>query len=436
MRSWFAWNPWTIALIAILFCTFWTTSSWKYNNGVRASGSWQSDLGADAAGYFVYLPGVFHYDFKASKVDPDLAKRTGEGFIIHHAKDRIITKYTYGVALLELPFYLIAEGINGWGGDQFSETHHQCVELSGVFYWTLALLFLGLALQRLMPSSPWVVFVALLGISFGSNVFYYAFRQPGFGHIYSFFAVSLALFGLIHGVLADRAGWRTWLFHLGCALIILIRPTDALAVAGLYVWILLKRPNTLKRPAFWISQVLTAVILWAPQLLYWHYAYGSWVTDSYMYESFDHLLSPRILKFLFAPKSGWLPSAPVLLLLPLGIAAMWRNMKGIAWIILAVLAANVYLCASWWAWDFGCSYGARPMVQYMPLVAIAFWALLRHTGERAVRARFAWLPIFVLLVFVNYRASLQFEGCYFSDDPWNWDPYAWNIVRAFLGDHP
>ena len=128
---------------------------------------------ADAAGYYIYLPGLFHYDFKASKVDPDLANRAGDGFILHHEKDRIITKYTYGVALCELPFHLIAEGIAGWGGeDQFSDTHHQCIELSAVFYWTLGLLLLGLAFQRLMPASPWVALLTLIGVSFGSNVFF------------------------------------------------------------------------------------------------------------------------------------------------------------------------------------------------------------------------------------------------------------------------
>lgn len=429
----FRWNQWTIAIAATLFCFYWVNSSWKYNTVDRESGSWQSDLATDAAGYYIYLPGLFHYGFKASNVDPELAKRTGEGFIIHHARDRIITKYTYGVALFELPFYLVAEGVGGWGEeDQFSALHHQCVEFSGVFYWTLALVLLGLALHRLFPAPNWVPVVALLGISFGSNVFYYAFRQPGFSHIYSFFAVSMALFGLIHGVLAGRGGWRTWLFHLACALIILIRPTDAVIVAGLYLWVLLNRHHALIRPAFWASQIITALVLWGPQLIYWRYAYGVWTADSYIYERFDHWLDPQIFKFLFAPKNGWLPYSPVLLLLPFGIAAMWPNNKQTAWLIMGVIAINVYVCSSWHVWDFGCSYGARPMAQYLPLVAIPFWTLLLQNNEKSTRARFSWMPLLVILAFVNYRAALQYESCYFSDDPWNWDQYAWTIVHAFL----
>lgn len=422
-------------MAAMLFLVYWTDSSWRYN-GQIASDHWRTDLRADAAGYYIYLPGSFHYDFKVSSADPDLAKKTGDGFIMHFAKDRIITKYTYGVALCQLPFYLAAEVINGWGGeDQFSDTHHRSMELSALFYWTLGLIFLGLALQRLMPTSPWVAPVALFAISFGSNLFFYAFRMPGFSHIYSFFAVCMALYGLVHGVLEGRAGWRTWLFHFSCALLILIRPTDGVIVVGLYAWIFLKRRDVLYRPSFWLRQGLWVALLWIPQLLYWRYANRSWVMDSYVHESFNHLLSPQVLKFLFAPKNGWLPYSPVLLLLPLGIVAMRREMKSVGWIILAIMAANVYLCSAWHSWDFGCSYGARPMAQYMALVAIAFWALLRRTDEPAVRARFAWLPILILLVFVNYRASLQYDGCYFSEDPWDWDQYSWNIVRAFLGRH-
>lgn len=72
------------------------------------------------------------------------------------------------------------------------------------------------------------------------------------------------------------------------------------------------------------------------------------------------------------------------------------------------------------------------MVQYMPLVAIALWAFLRRNDERSVRLRYAVLPILCLLVFVNYRALLQYDVCFSSEEVWDWDAFGRNIARAFI----
>lgn len=428
----FRWTPWSTAIVFLLCCAWWTAGSWRVNTPVPAE-DWHADLRADAAGYYVYLPAFFHWGFQASAVPPTTPPRAGNGFQLDLERNVVVTKYTCGPALLQLPFYLVAECITGWGAtDGFSDVHRRCVESAAVFYWMLGSMLLAVALQRMMPASPWVAPTVLLIIGLGSNVFFYASRMPGFSHIYSFFVMCLVLYALITGVLTDQGTTKAWLFPAACALLVLIRPSDVIAVLGFHVWILLERRSLLASPLFWGRQVLCVLLVWAPQLAYWRYVHGTWVVYSYGDEGFTNWRSPEIVSFLFAPKNGWLPYTPALLMLPLGLAAMWRDLRHQAWVLLGILAMTVYLCASWYVWDFGCSCGARPMVQYMPLVAIALWAFLRRNDERSVRLRYAVLPILCLLVFVNYRALLQYDVCFSSEEVWDWDAFGRNIARAFI----
>jgi hypothetical protein len=79
------------------------------------------------------------------------------------------------------------------------------------------------------------------------------------------------------------------------------------------------------------------------------------------------------------------------------------------------VALQVYLCASWRPWDFGGSFGSRPFVEFLPVLAIpiaASLAWLRH-------GRF-WLParvVIVMLVALNlvlmhsyWRGFIPFSG--------------------------
>ena len=115
------------------------------------------------------------------------------------------------------------------------------------------------------------------------------------------------------------------------------------------------------------------------------------------------------------------------------MVVLWKQRPYLVLIILMVLAVTIYICAAWHMWNFRCGFGSRPMVQYMPLVAIPVWAFFGMQGETAVRWRAAILPMLCLLVFVNYRLALDYDGCYYGNGPWDWDYFGRSIARAFLG---
>lgn len=429
MKSRFGWNTWSVTLVAIATFLFFTATSWNYHKHYPP-GDWESDFWADATGYYMYLPGFFCHGFHAAGISDSLMHATGDAYILDREKDRIMDKYSIGPALLELPGYLIAEGITGrCTTNGFSVVHQRTMEASGVFYWVLSLVLLSLALQRLHPAAWWVPLIVFALITFGSNLFYYVLRMPGFAHVYSFFTLTVAFYTMVTGLLKD--GRRNWLFSFACALTLLIRPTDAIALAVLHGWLLWDRPGILRKWDFWLRHLVAMLVVWAPQLLYWRFVHGSWFVYSYGHESFVNWRHPFIFEFLFAPWNGWLPHAPVVLLVPFGFIAMYRaGMKKQVWMIIAALAITVYLCASWWDWQFGCSYGSRPLVQYLVLLALPVWLLLANQGSRAWLSRRYWLPPLLLLALVNYGVMMKFPNCFFGEGTWDWGTYGRNIMNG------
>jgi hypothetical protein len=417
-------------VVALLWGVF---SSWAYNDRFGPE-DWRRPLRADASGYYIYIPGAFQYCFRASLVDPELPARVGQGFRLDQDRDRIITKYYYGAAVLMAPFHLIAELVVGPGTtDGFSAVHQRWLEAGGMFYGTMGLLLLALACQRLLPAAPWVAPVMVLAVAFGTNVFYYAFRMPGYSHIYSFFWVCLAIWcvaGMLKAAPPDR--WRRWIFHLACAMIFWTRPVDAIAIAGLYAWLLLERCPALRKWTFWAGAGLVLALVSFPQMAYWKFVHGTWLYYSYGDEGFKNWAEPDIIRELFAPENGLVSHAPAMLLLPLGLWALWRSRRSWAILVATVFAVAVYACAAWDPWHFGCSYGLRPMVQYMPFLGLAIWSFLERRATRAFLWRCVVLPVLLALCFVNYRVMLQFSSCDLWVG-WDWSWYIQDIANGLSG---
>lgn len=428
-----AWKRVLIALLPVALLAWGLSTSWEVNS-LYPREEWRSDLRADAAAYYIYLPGLFQYGFDGTDLDPELPHVAGNGFWLDSTNYRIRTKCLYGTALLELPFYLVAESSAGWGTtDGFAEEHRRGIETAAVFYWIAGLCFLGLALACWRASPLWALLFTVGCISFGSNVVYYALRQPGYSHIYSFFLVSVALWALVTGLLEGGSPARRWAFFFSCSLILMVRPIDLIAVSALYLWLFLKNRSVLMRLRFWVEQAIVFGLVALPQLLYWKIAFGSWIADSYGEEGFSNWYAPRVLKVLFAAMNGLLPYAPVLLLMPLGLLVLLREDRRLAWLFALIWPVVVYMCAAWWAWDFGCSFGCRPATQYMPFAAFAILPFFTRTDERGVRWRFALIPILSLVVFMHFRAAMQVIPCFAGDGPWDYDWFAANYVKAFLG---
>ena len=409
-----------LLLFAFAIAVAWWTAdtAWSHLRHYPAD-NWQSDLWADAAGYHVYLPGLFHHGMRARGWQAGADSLHGLGFQLDVERDRVLTKYTCGVALLQLPAYLFAEcATDGAYHDGFADEHRRAMEIGAAIYWSTGMLLLAIGLMKRWGGAWWHAALAVALIGFGSNAAYYAVRQPGASHVYSFFLLSASIGLLLTGL--GNSTWKRRAFHLGCALIILIRPVDALAVAALWAWLRLDRDPLLEKSSFWIGQLVTLAIVSVPQLLYWRFAYGDWVVYSYGDEGFTNWAAPEVSNFLFSPGNGWLPYTPVLVPAVLGFFAMSGSASRHGALILVLLFSAVIISASWHMWNYGCSFGARPMAQYMPFLAFPLHALLRSHGHWLRRARALFVPITLVAAFLLLRIALEYDVCYEGElDDWS-----------------
>jgi hypothetical protein len=411
---------------------FFAKASIDFNDRIGLE-DWKSDLRADAAGYYIYLPGTLHHGMQASSVSDSLVWKGGNGFHLDTDKDRIITKYTYGTALMQLPFYLVAEALQGFGTtDGWTRTHHRAIEVAGVFYWTSGLLLFLLAMRRWKPVPASVALVTLVCIAFGTNSFYYAFRAAGYSHVYSFFLVALAMYSLYADRGRDVRKGHLRLFQVACALLIVVRPIDGLAVLALYALLWFERPDVFRSWRTYADQAVLGLIAALPQLVYWHYVHGSWLVYSYGDERFTNLATPLFDLVLFSPMNGLLPHAPAFFLLLPALVFLFVQRWRLALVFVVMFTLLIYSFAAWHAWHFGCGYGMRPAVEYTPFLGLALWSMFDAVHRRWPSVFQGATPMLLVVCFVNYRAMLQYGGCYVTEQ-WDWAPYGRNLLEAFFG---
>lgn len=69
--------------------------------------NYHSEIWGDKAGYYVYLPAALKYGFDPAAFPDSMDVKTGYGFRLDSAQGTVVTKYFYGTALMQLPFYLV-----------------------------------------------------------------------------------------------------------------------------------------------------------------------------------------------------------------------------------------------------------------------------------------------------------------------------------------
>jgi len=207
-----------------------------------------------------------------------------------------------------------------------------------------------------------------------------------------------------------------WLLGFSFAMIVLIRPVNGILITVLFLdinsWDALK-----ERLLFFLNPkrlgLLAAIglVVFAPQLAYWYYLSGSIFYYSYGPEGFPYLTNPKILTFLFAPENGYflynMVSIPAF-----GVLLYWvirKNWNGI--FLLLPILVTIYLCGSWHIVSFGCSFSARPLVEYTPLLSLPLGFLfvkVQHLKWQKIGVT-AFVALSVLL---TQKLTYSYDYCF------------------------
>jgi len=393
--------------------------------------NYHSELWADRAGYYVYLPAFLKYGFNPAAFPDSIDYKTGRGFQLQLSEQKVHTKYTYGLALLQLPFYVAADALArplGYKADGFSPIYHRSIDFAAIFYLIIGLLFLEAFLKKRFRSN--VVYPVLILLFLGTNLYYYGISDTGMPHVYLFMLFSGYLLLLQKTrFLSDSGRGTFFLFGILAALILIIRPLSLIFLLSFFFldltsisdlkerFIIILKPNAF----LWI--MAGAVLVFLPQFVYWNYNFGTPFFYSYENEGFSWW-QPHIFHVWFAPNNGLFLYNPVYFIILCILAYMTIKRRANGLFLFLMFLMLTYVLSCWWDWSFGCGFGGRNFVEYLSVFSLPIALLIqRIVSIKTKILKVLALFFAILLVVLNLKMIYSFDACFFGSGDWDWSAY-------------
>jgi hypothetical protein len=368
-------------------------------------------IGSDGFGYYLQLPAIFvHGDPHLAFLNrPDLpgdiahyrrADGTWQGLSVHGSG--FIDKYTFGPALLQLPFFLVALVISHFlyaSVNGFEATFQVANAISGVCYLGLGSFLVYRACRLRYPPLPSAV--GLATVILATNLLDYATGDGSFSHVYGYCILSGVVYLTVRqvesGEVPSLPAFLLFGFLMGLA--VMVRPTNAVYALlfpvfarGTPLRVLLVRGTC----AFLASAVAAS-----PQLMLWYVTIGRPIYYSYVGEGF-YFMSPELRNYLVSIRKGVFFWHPLYLVM---IGALLQQLprrpfeSGIA---LLIVLLGLYIGASWGDYTFGDSFGSRQSIELLPVLIVPF------TGGIAwlLSSRWKWVAATVAFALVALNAVL------------------------------
>lgn len=384
-------------------------------------------LGSDMEGYYQYL---FHFFVK----DWEFFDRMP--WTIPYGEGKTLSVFTCGLAILWSPFFLMAHLISiffGLTADGQTSLYYGFILVAGIVYTYIGLVFLYKLLRRYFNhhTSLWTTSLFFLA----TNVFFYSvLLGAGMSHVYSFTMISIYLF-FCHRF-ADKPSLKN-LIMLGIpfAMAVLIRPTNI--ISGIYLFLMgVSSWETLKdRFQFWIKNywaILTllaiGIIVFIPQMAYWHFVTGKYLVYSYQEYGFPNWRLPKFGIVLFGTYNGWLTYTPLVIIALTGLfIQFWRKqMNSLGTLLILFLAT--YVNASWWVPTFSAAVGQRAMIDFLPFLALPLAFIMNHFSKLSKIQRIGLVVILVLFVFYNIQFGFRYNSGLWWGSPMTWTKF-WTTLN-------
>ncbi len=352
----------------------------------------------DVTLYYSYLPAIFIYD--------DLKfENPVEEWEERHLKQKVVgdghslIKMTSGLAMLYSPFFFGAHACatlsNQHPADGFSAPYRLALLLSALVFMLLGFWFLAHWLQFFFSEK--VATITALLIFCGSNLPYYTLVEP-MSHVYNFALISMILYWFFKYLKNQHLGFVVCI-GIAAGLLVLIRPTNIMALLFpalflIHKWKTLNSKKVIQHIAI---AIVLAFIVWLPQFTYWKYITGDWLVYSYTDEGF-FFTDPKIWKGLFGYRKGWFVYSPILWFALPGFAYLFIKQRKVAAYSIATLLITFWVTFSWWCWWYGGGLGSRPLIEFLPFMALGIAAFLTASAKWKNWIR---LPVFASIVFMT-----------------------------------
>jgi hypothetical protein len=399
-----------------------------HNNKVPLN--YRSEIYADKAGYYVYLPALFLYGFSPEKFPEKLDSISGYGFLFAHTNPKkpgkvVFTKYPCGVAIMDAPFFAFTHlycTLKNLPTDGFSAPYHRMRSLSAWFYPMLGIFLMLLTFQKKTNIRPGILMGGATLFMLGTNLIYYTAKESGLSHNYSFFLLAwLVYFKTL--VFKPEKTTHYLLLGLIVGLLVLVRPINAV-FAGLFLMWDMHTFSEVKNLFWgnhkrWLLFVLVVFAMFTPQLIYYHYAFDKYVNYSYGNETFLFWKNPKLIHVFFAFENGWLTNNPAHVFTLAGIVFMIKNNMPNGRKLLALVAGVGLLYASWWSWELGCGMGHRGFVEFYAVLMLPFIYSFNNIMNMQGVKKAMLLGLLILFVLINLKIITAYDNCWYGRGAWD-----------------
>lgn len=369
----------------------------------------------DITYYYGYLPATFIYK-DWSFFFPDKPGFTGHVWSLDLPNGNRIQKMTMGVAYLYAPFFGMAHLwtlLTGGVANGYSPNYHMALIWAGLFYFLAGLWLLSSILIRFF--SDRITAVLLLLLTFGTNLFNYATWDAALSHIFSFFLFALTLRTFLSWIEQPKSSGSVVL-GLSAGLIVLIRPTNIIFLLFLALLFLFQQRNLMQSVNkllhlkwHWLLLVVSALLVWLPQMAYWKINSGEWMFYSYLGEPF-FFDKPQIINGLFSYRKGWLIYTPLMTFSLIGIFMLRGHLKDWFYPVLISTVLNIYIIFCWWCWWYGGCFGARALVEFYVVLSVPLGAFVVWVSRLRVPIRIAALVLAGGLIWLNLFQTRQYRS--------------------------
>lgn len=398
-------------------------------------GRYGRSINGDAKAYYAYLPALFIYnDPSYSFIDTVEKKYYPEDrsqikdFRIEQKNGKSVNKTFPGLSILYAPFFflsMLVAWVFGFPVDGYSAPFQWGIAFSHLVYFFVGLRFL-LAFFRSYKISDTINYWIFAFLLFGTNCWYYLVYDHTVSHIHSFFLACVLLWSMQQWISTKRV---TYFGLIGCvmALLVIIRPTNAVMLLFFPLLLVLRNVNLkalFSKEFFRLKQLVLPVAvglaILAIPFLFWKWQSDLWLVYSYGEETFD-FKHPHLLEFLFSYQKGWLLWTPLSLFALIGgvIYFAKQSWKALVWFVLPLLII-VYILSSWWCWTYGSGFGQRPMIEYLPFIALGF-AFFAQKYLKKVQLALLVVPFSGLAMIQSYQVanSILKGGLTTKQDYWS-----------------
>jgi hypothetical protein len=327
---------------------------------------------------------------------------------------------TIGSAVLWAPFYAAGHLValaTGAPADGFSRPYVVAVAIGSAAYGFAAMVLSALIARRIAGRGAG----AALVIALGTPILFYSYVAPVFGHATSAFAVALFLWTW----LVVRERWTlAGALALGLAggVMAMVREQDVLLAIGPGLDFLITLTRRRREGAVTATRVLAAAgtgvagfaLAYAPQFFAYRALNGGFAPDETVTRKLIWT-SPHALSVLFSPEHGlfaWTPLAffAIAGLVWLGAARAHTarpDARRLAWLLLLMVAAQVYTSGSVDSWTVSGAFGQRRFVALTPILTVGMAAFMMalQTGPLARRVA---LALAILGIWWNVGLMMQF----------------------------